>query len=194
MEIQAKLSFKHGRIVRILDSAGITIKGLARMCEWDYQNLLAFVSFKRFPKCEDKNSLFQVLSTIDPTVTEEEVFPEHYDKVKGALHTRVSVKDIPIENLLPSTNGMYQIENSCEDQTLFNVGFEKAFLEIKRNLTKREVEIIEMHYGLGGKKPHTFKEIGKKIMLSEARVQQIKDKSLRKLRWSHKFKPYEGVL
>ena len=194
MEIQAKLSFKHGRIVRILDSARITIKDLARMCEWDYQNLLAFVSFKRLPKCEDKNSLFQVLSTIDPTVTESEVFPKHYDKVKGALHTRVSVKDIPVENLLPFTNEMHQIENSCEGQTLFNVGFEKAFLEIKRTVSKREVEIIEMYYGLGGKKPHTLEEIGKKVMLTRDRVRQIRDRSLRKLGESYKFKPYKEVL
>jgi RNA polymerase primary sigma factor len=45
----------------------------------------------------------------------------------------------------------------------------------------READILRMHYGLGGSKPLTMKEIGKKLGLTRERVRQIQHQALTKL-------------
>ena len=193
MEIQVKLSFKHGRIVRIADSAGISIKELSAMCGWDYQNLLAFVSFKRLPKCEDRDSLFRTLQNIDPTVTETEVFPELYDQVKGALHTRVSVKDIPLENLLPCNPDMFAIEDRTENRVALKLDAEKALSEMRGILSEREMLILNMYFGVGYKEPYNLDEIGEELRLTRERVRLLKERALRNLARHSKMQKYKEI-
>lgn len=45
----------------------------------------------------------------------------------------------------------------------------------------READILKMHYGLGGNKPLTLKEIGEKLDLTRERVRQIQHEVLTKL-------------
>jgi RNA polymerase primary sigma factor len=45
----------------------------------------------------------------------------------------------------------------------------------------READILRMHYGLGGNKPLTLKEIGEKLDLTRERVRQIQHEVLTKL-------------
>ncbi len=45
----------------------------------------------------------------------------------------------------------------------------------------READILKMHYGLGGNKPLTMKEIGEKLGLTRERVRQIQHEALTKL-------------
>jgi len=193
MEIQAKLSFKHGRIMRIVDSAGISIKELSKMCGWKYQNLLNFVSFKRLPKCEDHDSLLCALQSIDPTVTESDVFPELYNRVKGALHTRVSVRDIPLENLLPCNPDMFAIEDRAENRVALKLDAEKALSEMRCILSHREMLILNMYFGVGHKEPHSLEEIGKELRLTRERVRMIRECALDKLARHSEMQKYKGI-
>ena len=59
--------------------------------------------------------------------------------------------------------------------------------EISRSLTmleKRDREIVELFFGLGGSQPLSLEEIGEKYNLTRERVRQIKDKALARLRHS----------
>ena len=61
--------------------------------------------------------------------------------------------------------------------------------EISRSLTmleKRDREIVELFFGLGGSQPLSLEEIGEKYNLTRERVRQIKDKALARLRHSDK--------
>jgi len=89
--------------------------------------------------------------------------------------------------------------NSEEENTLLDVlqnpgsGTDKEVMddslrtEISRSLTmleKRDREIVELFFGLGGSQPLSLEEIGDKYNLTRERVRQIKDKALARLRHS----------
>lgn len=54
------------------------------------------------------------------------------------------------------------------------------------SMTERELDILSFYYGLDGKKDLSFQEIGKKFKLTPLRVQQIKEKAIRKIRLLYK--------
>lgn len=54
--------------------------------------------------------------------------------------------------------------------------------ELLKELSQRELVILTMFYGLDGEEPFTLKDIGEKLNLTNERVRQIKEESLRKLR------------
>lgn len=193
MEIQAKLSFKHGRVMRVLDSAGMSVKELSIRCGWDYQNLLAFVSFKRLPKCENHDSLLYSLQSIDPTITETEVFPEQYDQVKDVLQTRLSSKDIPLANLLSFNLDSIAIEDKTLEAVGYNLDMNKMISEVGDILEGRELNILSLYFGIRGEKPHTLEKIANLYRLSPNRVGQIKENALKKLKSNNRFKKYKEI-
>ena len=72
---------------------------------------------------------------------------------------------------------IYDIEDEeCDD------GKDKMIDELLCVLNDKEKNIMEFTYGLGGRKPLTFQEIGKKYHISSERVRQIKIEALDKVR------------
>lgn len=70
-------------------------------------------------------------------------------------------------------------------------------LEIQRSLstlTERERDIIVLFYGINNKNPFTLEEIGMRYELTRERVRQIKEKALRKLRYTAKSKNLRAYL
>jgi len=191
MEIQAKLSFRHGLIMKTLNNANISIKDLSDMCGWNYQNLLCFINFRHIPKCENRESLFFTLKAIDNTISEEDIFPEIYNKIKGFLKTRSTIRDIPVENLLSCNPDKFAIEDKTENRLLLKIDMKKAFKEIKHLLNEREKTVIKMSFGFGKKEAYTLDEIGEEVRVSRERVRQIKERALNKLK--NKLQKYKGI-
>ena len=54
-------------------------------------------------------------------------------------------------------------------------------LKLLNDIEPREAEILRLHYGLGGRKPLTLKEIGEKMDLTRERIRQIRRDALTKL-------------
>lgn len=54
--------------------------------------------------------------------------------------------------------------------------------EVLMTLTDRERKVVEMRFGLGGKKQMTLEEVGRKFGVTRERIRQIEAKALRKLR------------
>lgn len=59
---------------------------------------------------------------------------------------------------------------------------ERLYRYIAENLDSREREIVELRYGLGGRRPLTQREIAKKLEISRSYVSRIEKKALGKLR------------
>ncbi|MBN2183482.1 MAG: RNA polymerase sigma factor RpoD/SigA [Sedimentisphaerales bacterium] len=54
-------------------------------------------------------------------------------------------------------------------------------LKLLNEIDPREAEVLKLHYGLGGRKPLTLKEIGEKLDLTRERIRQIRRDALTKL-------------
>lgn len=182
MEIQAKLSFKHGRIIRILNSNNLNVKQLAILCGWNYQVLLNYISFKTIPKFQNKESLFTVLKNFDPTITYEEIFPEEYKKVKEAFRTRISIKNIPTENLLSYHSDFLAIDYDTENQIAYKLDAKKIINVSNNVLSKKEMYVLKMYYGIDNKRSYDITEISQILNLSKKKVNIYRNRALRRLK------------
>lgn len=72
---------------------------------------------------------------------------------------------------------------SIEDQVLTSMSKAELVEALESTLNPRERRILELRYGLAGRK-HTLLEIGKKFNLTRQRIRQIEAGALRKLRQS----------
>lgn len=111
------------------------------------------------------------------------------DEVEDALNTsshHISM-DAPIYS--EGENSLYDVlldENSSNpDDNLMQTSLDK---EIERSLSKlseREAEIIRYYFGLGGKNQHTLEEIAFEFGLTKERVRQIKELTMKKMRYNY---------
>jgi RNA polymerase sigma factor (sigma-70 family) len=67
-----------------------------------------------------------------------------------------------------------------EDVLVADEEKEKA-LRLLNNIEPREANVLRLHYGLGGNKSMTLREIGKKLGLTRERIRQIRRDALTKL-------------
>lgn len=102
-----------------------------------------------------------------------------------------------IVEVLSSIGESYTTDESDEDQMLESVLEDPSgsrpedplvateekvkALSLLSEIDPREAEVLRLHYGLGGKKPLSLKEIGKKLGLTRERIRQIRRDALTRL-------------
>ena len=89
-------------------------------------------------------------------------------------------------------SNLYDVLNSGEspnpDRVLLH---ESLRIEINRaleTLTPREADVVKLYFGLGEHQPMTLEEIGETFDLTRARVRQIKEKAIRRLKHTSRSK------
>ncbi|MEJ2703220.1 MAG: sigma-70 family RNA polymerase sigma factor, partial [Sedimentisphaerales bacterium] len=71
--------------------------------------------------------------------------------------------------------------SSRPEDVLIAVEEKVKALKLLNDIDPREAEILRLHYGLGGRKPMSLKEIGKALGLTRERIRQIRRDALTKL-------------
>ncbi len=77
------------------------------------------------------------------------------------------------------------IEDSKSTQpfeSVFHLTLQDTLDEVLRQLSDREMRIIQLRFGLGGEGPFTLEETGQYLGITRERVRQIQDKAMKKLR------------
>lgn len=72
-------------------------------------------------------------------------------------------------------------EKSIDDEIDLKIKMDKLYKKIKEILKDREKTIIELRFGLNGKRPKTQNEIAKKMGISRSYVSRIETKAIGKL-------------
>jgi RNA polymerase primary sigma factor len=65
---------------------------------------------------------------------------------------------------------------------VFSAALKTTFNKVLMSLSSREMAIVQLRYGLDGKKPMTLEETGRTLGLTRERVRQIQETALKKLK------------
>jgi len=101
-------------------------------------------------------------------------------------------KEWPISMDAPITQGeevnMYDIllneESPNPDKELLTDSLRTEIEWVLHTLSQREANIIKLYFGINCKQAYTLEEIAEKYNLTQERVRQIKDKSIKRLKYT----------
>jgi RNA polymerase primary sigma factor len=153
-----------GRVIRIpvhmlnmIKKCYYVAKHLAQEFGRDPSNeeLAAYMNLP-ISKIKDIVKLSQETTSLDTTVDDENV-------------TRLS-------DLIPDDNSKMPFES------VFNITLQNTICRVLRQLSEREMRIIQLRFGLAGEGPFTLEETGKMLGITRERVRQIQEKAIAKLR------------
>ncbi|KAI4323454.1 hypothetical protein L6164_023057 [Bauhinia variegata] len=155
---------KKSRLVRL---PGNKCEMVAKVAE--AKNLLSN-QLRRIPSYDETAEVLNVNESIVRLVSERCRIPISLDRTvtdRGSMTLKEIVQGP--EELIPEK--MFERELMKQEA--------KKLIE---TLTKREAEIVRLHFGLNGESPKSFEEIGRLLKLSRERVRQINGIALSKLK------------
>src|SRR5215217_7929609 len=89
------------------------------------------------------------------------------------------------------------LENEDEespDTGLMNDSLRKEVQRALSTLTRREADVITLHFGLNGQAARTLEEVGEQFGLTRERVRQIKEKAIRRLKHTSRSQSLKSYL
>ena len=152
------------------------------------------------------NKIKRTISELEQKYQREPTVPEITqalemgpDDVTEAIQNAVRYISMDAPLVQDEEGNMYDVllseEISSPDKELLKDSLRKEIERALNTLTQREANIIRLLFGLNGKHVHTLEEIGQKYNLSRERVRQIKEKAIRRLKYTSKnwlLKTYLG--
>jgi RNA polymerase primary sigma factor len=79
-------------------------------------------------------------------------------------------------------------------EEVFSMTIQETLGDVLKNLSQREITIIQLRYGLNGEGPRTLEETGKFLGITRERVRQIQEKAIQKLKDLKELSEYQGYL
>ena len=105
--------------------------------------------------------------------------------IDNALSQRLEISKKLVESMKIEKADLTSIlendEINIEDEVDLKFKIKNLYEKMKKILKEREKIIIELRFGLNGKKPRTQKEIAKMMNISRSYVSRIESKAIGKL-------------
>ena len=76
-------------------------------------------------------------------------------------------------------------------EEVFSMALQDTLSDVLKNLSQREITIIQLRYGLNGEGPRTLEETGKLLGITRERVRQIQEKAIQKLKELQELSAYQ---
>lgn len=77
-------------------------------------------------------------------------------------------------------------------EEVFSMALQDTLGNVLKNLSDREITIIQLRYGLNGEGPRTLEETGRHLGITRERVRQIQEKAIQKLKELRELSEYRG--
>ncbi len=77
-------------------------------------------------------------------------------------------------------------------EEVFSMTLQDTLGNVLKNLSQREITIIQLRYGLNGEGPRTLEETGKLLGITRERVRQIQEKAIQKLKELQELSEYRS--
>jgi RNA polymerase primary sigma factor len=146
-------------------------------------------------KIKRASAEFEQRNEREPTDEElAEVLEMSITEISNAMNyvTKQVSLDAPIGDDEDSGTLLDVLENQNSDKgDQFFLDKDSLRIEIERTLNSlnhREGQVIKMSFGLGGYEQHSLDEIAEYMNLTRERVRQIREKALRRLRFTSRSK------
>lgn len=109
--------------------------------------------------------------------------PERVAELEAVVHGTLSL-DLPVGEGASRTLGEFLVDDSEDSPYELTIRrlAQQQVRDVMALLTDREREILALRFGLGGSRPMTLEELGKKFHVTRERVRQIEARTLAKLR------------
>ena len=129
-------------------------------------------------KYEREPSILEISQTLEQSVNDVTI------AIKNT--GRYISMDAPL--IQSEEENMYDVllneDTSSPDKELLMDSLRKEIERVINKLTPREANIIRFYFGLNGKHMHTLTEIGEAFNLTSERVRQIKDRAIKRLKYT----------
>jgi RNA polymerase primary sigma factor len=122
----------------------------------------------------------------DPTTDElaevTGIEPDEVDSIKRSAQAPVSLQK-PVGDEEESEFGQFIADEQAESpyERALEILTSEALRDALENLSYRERRVLELRYGLGGERPWTLDEVGRRFNVTRERIRQIENQSLKKL-------------
>ncbi|MDP2710779.1 MAG: sigma-70 family RNA polymerase sigma factor, partial [Solirubrobacteraceae bacterium] len=105
------------------------------------------------------------------------------DSIKRSAQAPVSLEK-PVGDEEESEFGQFIADERAESpyERAAEILLREALCQALRHLPDRERRVLELRYGLDGRRAHTYEEIGRMLGVTRERIRQLERRSLQRLR------------
>ncbi|MDA8427462.1 MAG: sigma-70 family RNA polymerase sigma factor [Treponema sp.] len=97
------------------------------------------------------------------------------------------------EDNITHLSDLIKDENVTEPfEEVFSMALQETLGDVLKNLSEREITIIQLRYGLNGEGPRTLEETGRLLGITRERVRQIQEKAIQKLKELQELSEFRG--
>ncbi len=122
----------------------------------------------------------------EPTIEEiadvTGIEPDEVESIKRSAQAPISLEK-PVGDEEQSEFGQFIADEQAESpyERAVEILTREALRDALENLSYRERRVLELRYGLGGGRPLTLDEVGRRFNVTRERIRQIENQSLKKL-------------
>ena len=133
--------------------------------------------------------------TIEEIAERMEVPPEKIEEIIKTAQEPISLEtpigeeeDSRLGDLIEDTSAIAPADTASQHL------LSEEIQDLLEGLSPRERDILVLRFGLGGERPHTLEEVGKKFNVTRERIRQIEAKAIRKLKHPSRAKKLREYL
>lgn len=162
--IRAELRFKNASLYNSIKSMGLSFPEFAEMVGIDYNSIIGYINFKKYPSKERMEKICEFLGE-----SKQDIFLKYHAQYQTNVDNTIKW-DI--------SEPKFKVIQSHTNMKLLSSDFKTDLDRVLKTLTPREEEVIRMFYI----EEMDTEQIGEELDLTRNRVNIIKEKAIRRLK------------